>query len=396
VAVKATALPIAAACIVAPLLVAGARRRPAGALAAVTGFAVAFAASGVWIVFHHNCVKYGHPLGGPEIRAVVQADASLRTKRVHAARAALTLLEPPYLGAALAQELTNRIKPAAVALGSEERLRDERPQEWPFTFEWTLDASPKRFSLGGLLCLAALLAAPVWAARSLARVRGWFSDGIPAKDFVIALSLAFFAVLVFKLRWQKGGPERFWTGAFAIGAPAAIAAFRLGVRPAGAWALVFLAGWAAYGPLSDAAGWMRHKQVYRNVILDPSSTPLGILAKETPKGARMLWIAPAGTSEYGLQRRSDGRISYLAAWGPKPWDPEVFAATVQAKGLDFVAVSTAPKRQYFDQPRIDYRTIRAGLDRSGLARLVAKDEHFFLYRVVAPSAESAPATASKR
>ena len=234
--------------------------------------------------------------------------------RVHAARAVVTLLEPPVTPAPLRAPLQEALDATARALGADVTLpREDQP--WPGRFSPRVRRWAENYSLAGILFLPVLAVASCLALRALLRRR------VHALDVLAVLAVPFFLGVVLLVRWM-GLMGRFWIGPYAL---AVIIATVLLARAARGrrWVAVACAAFVALFALPAA---VHRAMMLRNVAAPEAAValdePYGEPLSRIPPGSTILLAAGQGTRDYPLFRPRERFVNRLVPWGKQPFDAE--------------------------------------------------------------------------
>jgi hypothetical protein len=337
VGVKTTAAAVLpGVLLVAALGAGGLRERARSFLAIGPGLLAGALVSGLAVVLGCAVLRYGHPLGPPELRVLVRADMEARSLLTNAARAALFLIEFPSIPEGARAAVQEWGRGAARALGADRVLRFEEGLKYPGRFEYRLAGTAAAFSLGGLLWGPALVLGGARAVRLHLLRRKGLSDA--AALAVMAGGTLLGVVLM--LRWMGGGPQRFWQGAYAMAVPLiaffAARACAVAGRPArvlvGAglvWALVP----SFVGQVHSARDALRAAP--DRVALD---APYAAVMQRIEPGARILLIAGNTTREWALFDPRGGFRNRVYSWALADYEPARASAMVGSLDITHVVI----------------------------------------------------------
>jgi hypothetical protein len=274
---------------------------------------------GLGLTLGSNIAYDGHPFGPSAFRATHRPDAGLRQVHTHLCRVPLVLFELPWLPAprvrAALETAGNRLLAAA---GADAPLPLEENPVWPGRFRFQVGEHATRYSLGGLLWLPAVAIVGGFAAARAVRGKPAGLAWVPA-----ALSFGLLAGLVVLVRWMGGGPERFWIPAYALSAPALVAAVapcaaHRGGRLVVACGLALLIGAAAWRE------WSALRSLAANPITDEArDEPLAEVVSWLAPGSHVLLVGTQDLRDYPLflpRERFTCRVTPLPAASTSPAD----------------------------------------------------------------------------
>ena len=328
--VKTTALALAPAAALVPLLLPGRRSRGLGSVLLGAMAGVMF--SGLALTIAMNLQRDHRPLGPAGMTSTHTADRSATQLRTHAARFVANLIDFPVIPSEpLRQSLSDAGNAWLRLCRADEPLSMEDPANpWPGTFHFGVGRYASRLSLPGMFWLPVLAAAAVVVVR---RGANWRRLAIL---LLFATPMLLGAVLV--IRWM-GGMDRFWLPAYALSLPVGMYfAQRMTLRRRGvtgvaiALLLVTMIP-AAWDQLESAKRWFRVSPT-ESMLNEPFHS---VLAK-MPPGSRTLAVLHADARDYGLFRPRERFASEVIPWGNIPFDPQRMRRLIDGQDATHVLV----------------------------------------------------------
>ena len=334
--VKATTLPMALGLVVLALI---GPRKPRAFAAVALGVVAGLILSGFVATAAYNWHTFGHPLGSNHFRAVHAADISPSQLRTHAARATLSLVDPPVAPDPLARALESAGASLLKLVYADAPLPREK-QSWPGPYVFHVEPFAGNYSLAGLAWVPLLVVALVLVARDVAR--SWPRVALSSTSMLALLAAPMLLAPVFMLRWTEGVP-RFWVPAYALGVLVFVpmldqwAAPRKWRRVACAVALALMALPAAFAHASRSWGDLQAK--FSPVGLEePFFEPLAHI----DDGSTILLAGVSDVRDYPLFAPGRGFANRVVSWGSGPFDATRMRTVLDEDRVTHVIVQTEP------------------------------------------------------
>ena len=333
--VKTTAVGLLLPTVLLPLAIVrpNARRQTFRTLA--VGAVAGLLMSGLALNCVGNVLRCGNPFASAGLRSVVRSELSARQLYIHAVRLPFLLLEVPWVP----DPLRGRLEAGGVAIA--EKLGATQPISledskwaWPGRFRFTLPATARNYSLGGILWLMAIAGAFVVIARGL-RNRGTVHWRSPI--FLCSLlSLSSLLPVVFGLRWMAGSlvPVRLLVASWSLGVVLLVVLVSPGALKGVARAA--LAG--VFVGIQVVASLRAEGKVTKDSLQTPLSAaslnePFAAVISALPPGSRILLFADQDTRDYPLFRPREGFPNRVVPWGNDTPTPELLLDRLRVDGL---------------------------------------------------------------
>lgn len=345
--VKLTALALLPSVLALPWLVRGYKKRSSGIKPILLGAIAGFLLSGLVVVIGFNLVNYGHISGSKAMRETHTSDLSLTQLYTHAVRLPFVFVEFPEMPlASVRGRLTNLIGSVVSFLGADKMLPLERKDGWPGFYFYEMPEYADSFSSGGMIWLPLLIIGLVCLIRD--SIRTLPNIHLRPLSSLVVLELPLLFGIVFFLRWQRGGTERFLMAPYVLGLAVSIvllSEFVSGHRLLQAASIVLIA-YTVYSPLRLQL--LRVESAISSPIpttrLDePFSEPLGYI----PPGSHILLVGSQDTLDYPLFAPRNGYSNKVTSWGKMPFDSARMQNLIKTNGVTHVLVQSDQSMCFF-------------------------------------------------